>query len=57
MTLLKPIPQEWISMYVAEFLGVARKLPKAGVMQRAALLRSEHAMDLVKAWRESKEGE
>lgn len=49
----EPIPQEWIKNYVDQLLAVGSKLAP-GLMRDAALLRAEHAMDLVKAWRDSK---
>lgn len=47
------IPLDWIKHYVDQFLEVAGRLPE-GKMRDAALLRAEHAMDLVQAWKESK---
>lgn len=49
---MRPIPQEWIKKYIDQLLEGAGKLPP-GVFQSAVLLRADHAMDLVKAWRES----
>lgn len=48
----EPIPQEWIKKYVDQMLDLAKKLGP-GPMQDACLLRADHAMDLVKAFRES----
>lgn len=48
---MKPIPQEWIKQYVDKLLLTAEKLPE-GKMRDAILLRIDHAMDLVKAFRE-----
>lgn len=48
-----PIDQAWIKHYVDQMLDIATKL--TGPMRDAALLRADHAMDLVKAWRERKE--
>ena len=45
------IPEAWIKNYVDQMVVVAAKFPK-GRMRDAALLRMEHAMDLVKAHRE-----
>jgi hypothetical protein len=47
---MTPIDQKWIEGYVNELLSLADKL--AGPMRNALALRAEHAMDLVKAWRE-----
>lgn len=44
------IPEEWIKGYVDQWLLIAEKLGP-GKMQDAALLRADHAMDLVKAYR------
>ena len=49
---MKEIPQEWINKYVDRLLYAAGKLPE-GAMRDACLLRAEHAMDLVKAFRET----
>jgi hypothetical protein len=47
------IPQDWIKGYVDQLLEIAKKL-ETGPLKDATLLRAEHAMDLVKAYRESK---
>ena len=44
------IPEEWIKRYVDQWLEIARILER-GPMYESALLRADHAMDLVKAWR------
>jgi hypothetical protein len=49
------IPEEWIKKYVDQLLLIAGKLSHDSAMQQIILLRAHHAMDLVKAWRESKE--
>lgn len=49
------IPQEWIKKYVESLLRVAQKFPEASSMRQASMLRADHAMDLVKAFRESQE--
>lgn len=46
------IPEDWIKQYVDQWLEIAGKLQR-GPMYDSALLRADHAMDLVKAWRES----
>ena len=46
------IPEEWIKDYVDKLLFMAAKLD-VGPFRDAILLRADHAMDLVKAWRES----
>jgi hypothetical protein len=51
------IPLEWIGNYVDQLLEVAAKFSPHSPMQAAALLRADHTMDLVKAWKESKERE
>lgn len=51
---MEPIPQEWIKTYVDALLGAASRWPE-GAMRTAALLRADHAMDLVKAFRERNE--
>jgi len=50
---MKDIPQDWIKRYVDQLLDVAKQLPDGSRMKDAALLRADHVMDLVKAWRES----
>lgn len=49
----RPIPQDWVRKYVDTMLAMAGKIGPDTAMGQAALLRAEHAMDLVKAWRES----
>ena len=44
------IPEEWIKEYVDQLLAAAAKL-ETGAMHQACLLRADHAMDLVKAFR------
>lgn len=51
--LMEPIPQEWIKRYVGQWLEIAGKM-EPGKMQDAALLRADHAMELVKAFRETR---
>jgi hypothetical protein len=46
------IPLEWIKVYVDTLLSFAGKFDEGSAMRAAALLRADHAMDLVKAWRE-----
>jgi hypothetical protein len=46
------IPEEWIKNYADEILAIASKLPE-GPNRDAVALRAEHAMDLLKAYRES----
>ena len=45
------IPTEWIKRYVDTLLEFAAKDPESKMAQ-AAMLRADHTMDLVKAWRE-----
>ena len=45
------IPLEWIKHYVDRLLETAEKFQE-GPMRDAALLRAEHAMDMVAAWKE-----
>lgn len=45
------IPEEWIKRYVGTLLEAAGKL-QPGAFRDAVILRADHAMDLVKAWRE-----
>lgn len=54
--MMKPIPQEWIKKYVDQMLEIAGKFPEGSAMRAAAMLRADHAMDLVKAFRESPDG-
>jgi len=48
----EPIDQGWIKIQVDTLLDVAKKMGP-GPMQYAILLRVDHYIDLVKAWRES----
>lgn len=48
-----PIDQDWCKTYVDTLLACAERMPM-GAMRDAALLRADHAMDLVRAWRERK---
>jgi hypothetical protein len=45
------IPESWIKGYVDRMLALAAKFPD-GKMREAVLSRADHAMDLVKAYRE-----
>ncbi len=47
------IPESWIKAYVDQLLEIAGKFPE-GPMKDAALLRADHVMDLVKAYRGEK---
>lgn len=44
------IDQQWIKEYIDQLLDLAGKLPE-GPMKQATLLRVDHVMDLVEAWR------
>jgi hypothetical protein len=48
---MEPIPQEWIKQYVDDLLLFAERLKESNLLRDACLLRAEHAMDLVKAFR------
>lgn len=54
---MKPVPQEWIKEYIDKLLGVAKQLPHTDKMHHAILLRVDHIIDLVKAWREHEKKE
>jgi hypothetical protein len=43
----------FIRDYVDKLLRMAATLPEGAPMREAAMLRADHALDLVKAWRES----
>jgi hypothetical protein len=45
------IPLKWIKGYTDTLLSLAEKFPEAGKMRDATLLRVDHVMDLVKAWK------
>lgn len=49
---MNAIPEEWIKKYVDTLTDTAASLP-VGPFRDAVAMRAEHAMDLVKAWRES----
>lgn len=50
---MTPIPQEWIKQYVDDLLAFAERLTESNLLRNACLLRADHAMDLVKAFRET----
>ena len=54
---MEPVQQEWIKLYVDKLLEVCGTFPETSPMREAILLRADHAMDLVKAWRERLNGE
>lgn len=56
MGVMDPIPQEWIRDYVDSLLRAAELWPEGSLMREAALLRADHAMDLVKSFRENRDG-
>lgn len=47
----QPIQQEWIKQYVDTLLQLAKGFD--GAMRDSSMLRAQHAMDLVAAFRES----
>ena len=49
--MLEPIPQEWIKRYVDELLDFAKKLRENDPMRQSCMLRADHVMDLVRAFR------
>ena len=51
--MMEPIPQEWIKDYVDTMLSLAQRF-NDNKMRDACALRAEHAMDLVRAFRERK---
>ena len=53
--MMTPIPQEWIQKYVNELLEAAKMFGLNTDMGRAAMLRADNVMDMVKAFRERKE--
>ena len=52
---IEPLDPEWIKKYVDQLLEGAQKL-QAGPLRDALLLRADHVMDLVQAWKERKRG-
>ncbi len=46
------IPEEWIKRYVDKLLDFAKSAGPSTLMGTAAMMRADHAMDLVRAWRE-----
>jgi hypothetical protein len=50
---MRDIPQDWIRDYVDKILALAKEFPDESLMRTTCLLRAEHAMDLVKSFRES----
>ena len=51
LTVAAAIPEKWMKGYVDQLLEIAAKLPD-GLMKDATMLRADHVMDMVKAWRE-----
>lgn len=49
---MEPIPQKWVQEYASKLLSLTEKLSVGDPMRVMATLRAEHAMDLLKAWRE-----
>jgi hypothetical protein len=49
---MQSIDPEWIQKYVDTLLAFAVRFPEGSKMRDAALLRADHAMDLLKAWKE-----
>jgi hypothetical protein len=49
----EPISEEWIEKYVGQLIDLAARLAE-GPMRDATLLRVDHILDLVKAFRERK---
>ena len=47
------IPQEWVKKYVDKLIDMAKQFDENSLMRTTCLMRAEHAMDLVKAFRES----
>jgi len=50
------IPESWVQDYVDQLLRVAKKFDPGSAMRAATLLRVEHALDMVKAYRERPKG-
>lgn len=50
---VEPIDPEWVKKYVDQLLECARKF-NTGPMRDAMLLRADHVLDMVKAWKERK---
>ena len=48
------ISEAWIKQYIDQLIEVAVTLPE-GPLKESCLLRVDHAMDLVVAWRQSRE--
>lgn len=47
------IPESWVQRYVDQLLAFAKGLPEGSALRQAALMRADHAMDLVQAYRAS----
>ena len=48
------IPEKWVKEYVEKLLETAAKFPR-GRMRKVTLLRVDHIMDMVEAYREHSE--
>ncbi len=57
MTVQDAIPETWIKRYMAQLLWCAAKFKDGSAMQIAALQRADHAMDIVKAYRDTQRKE
>lgn len=48
----RAIPLEWIKKYTETLITLAAKFDAGSKMRDATLLRVDHVMDMVKAWKE-----
>lgn len=48
------IPQEWIKKYIDELLEATKHFGPDTPMGQACMLRAEHIMDMVKAYKDTK---
>ena len=46
------IPLDWIKHYIDQLLEFAKKAGPNSKMGAAAMVRADHAMDLVQAWKD-----
>ncbi len=55
MKTLEDIPQLWIKKYVDSLIEAAKLFEEGGTMRNSILLRADSILDMVKAFRETRE--
>ena len=55
MKTLEDVPQLWIKKYVDSLIEAAKLFEEGGTMRNSILLRADSILDMVKAFRETRE--